>query len=310
MKLTEISTVGMEHSEWLMHRKNAIGGSDASTVVGLNPYSSVYELWADKLGRIPPKEENEAMRLGHDLEEYVARRFTEKTGKRVRRKNAIIYNEQYPFAHANVDRLVVGEDAGLECKTTSVLNLSKFRDGEYPATYYVQCQHYMMVTGKPKWYLAVLVLGREFLWFEIARNDEDIAALADAEKNFWEYVRTKTEPPVDSSKSCSDTLGVIYSDSRPDTIDISAYRMELLRREKLTAKIKEFETERDAIDNELKAFMCEAETGETNGYKVTWKPQTRRTFDAKRFAADNPDIDLSGYYKTSTTRIFKIREEK
>lgn len=310
MKLTEISTVGMSHEDWLMHRKNAVGGSDASTVVGLNPYSSVYELWADKLGRIPPKEENEAMRLGHDLEEYVARRFTEKTGKRVRRKNSIIYNEQYPFAHANVDRLIVGENAGLECKTTSVLNLSKFRDGEYPATYYVQCQHYMMVTGKPKWYLAVLVLGREFLWFEIKRNEEDIAALADAEKDFWEYVRTKTEPPVDSSKSCSDTLGVIYSDSRPDTIDISAYRMELLRREKLTAKIKEFETERDAIDNELKAFMCEAETGETNGYKVTWKPQTRRTFDAKRFAADNPDIDLSGYYKTSTTRIFKIREEK
>ena len=310
MKLTEISTVGMSHEDWLMHRKNAVGGSDASTVVGLNPYSSVYELWADKLGRIPPKEENEAMRLGHDLEEYVARRFTEKTGKRVRRKNSIIYNEQYPFAHANVDRLVVGEDAGLECKTTSVLNLSKFRDGEYPATYYVQCQHYMMVTGKPKWYLAVLVLGREFLWFEIARNDEDIAALAEAEKDFWEYVRTKTEPPVDGSKSCSDTLGVIYSDSHPDTIDISAYRMELLRREKLTAKIKEFETERDAIDNELKAFMCEAETGETNGYKVTWKPQTRRTFDAKRFAADNPDIDLTGYYKVSTSRIFRFKEEK
>lgn len=72
----------MEHSEWLMHRKNAVGGSDASTVVGLNPYSSVYELWADKLGRIPPKEENEAMRIGHDLEEYVAKRFTEATGKR------------------------------------------------------------------------------------------------------------------------------------------------------------------------------------------------------------------------------------
>jgi len=310
MKLIEISTVGMSHEDWLMHRKNAVGGSDASTVVGLNPYSSVYELWADKLGRIPPKEENEAMRLGHDLEEYVARRFTEKTGKRVRRKNAIIYNEQYPFAHANVDRLVVGEDAGLECKTTSVLNLSKFRDGEYPATYYVQCQHYMMVTGKPKWYLAVLVLGREFLWFEIARNDEDIAALADAEKDFWEYVRTKTEPPVDSSKSCSDTLGVIYSDSRPDTIDISAYRTDLIRHEKLTAKIKELETERNAIDNEIKAFLGEADTGETNGYKVTWRAQERRTLDTKRFAADNPDIDLTSYYKVSTSRIFRFKEEK
>lgn len=310
MKHTEISTVNMSHEEWLRHRKNAIGGSDAATVVGLNPYGSLYELWADKLGLIPPKEENEAMRIGHDLEEYVAKRFTEATGKKVRRKNAIIYNDDVPFAHANVDRLIVGEDAGLECKTTSVLNMKRFRDGEYPPNYYVQCQHYMMVTGKPKWYLAVLILGREFKWFEIARNEEDIEALSTAERDFWQLVESRTEPPVDSSKSCSDTLGVIYSDSRPDTIDISAYRMELLRREKLTAKIKEFETERDAIDNELKAFMCEAETGETNGYKVTWKPQTRRTFDAKRFAADNPDIDLSGYYKESTTRVFKIKEDK
>lgn len=310
MSLTEISTVGMAHEDWLKHRKNAIGGSDASTVVGLNPYGSLYELWADKRGLIPSKPENEAMRIGHDLEEYVAQRFTEATGKKVRRKNAIIYNPQHQYAHANVDRLIVGEDAGLECKTTSVLNLSKFRDGEFPPTYYVQCQHYMMVTGKPKWYLAVLILGREFKWFEIARNEDDISALAAAEREFWELVQSGKEPPVDGSQSCTDTIGTIYSDSRPDTIDISAYRIELVRREKLTAKIKEFESERNAIDNELKAYMCEADTAETNGYKVTWKSQTRRTFDVKRFAAENPDIDLSEYYKESTTRVFKIKEDK
>lgn len=55
MKQTEISTTNMSHEDWLMHRKNAIGGSDAATVVGLNPYGSLYELWADKLGRIPSR---------------------------------------------------------------------------------------------------------------------------------------------------------------------------------------------------------------------------------------------------------------
>jgi len=308
--MTEISTVNMTHDDWLEHRRSSIGGSDASTVVGLNPYSSLYELWADKRGLLPPKEENEAMRIGHDLEEYVAKRFCEATGKRVRRKNAIIYESEFPFAHANVDRLIVGEDAGLECKTTSILNLKRFRDGEYPPTYYVQCQHYMMVTGKSKWYLAVLILGREFKWFEIARNDEDIEALAAAECEFWELVQSGKEPPVDGSRSCSDTLTVIWADSCHDTIDISAYRAELVRRESLTAKIKELEAERNAIDNELKAFMGEAEAGETEGYKVSWKAQTRRTFDSKRFAADNPDMELSDYYKETTSRIFKIREDK
>jgi putative phage-type endonuclease len=146
------------HEEWLEIRKKYIGGSDAAAVVGLNSFSSPYTVWADKLGKLPPKEDNEAMRLGRDLEDYVAKRFTEQTGKKVRRKNFILWNSDYPFAHANVDRLIVGENAGLECKTTSVLNLKSFKNGEFPANYYVQCMHYMAVTGYKNGILLFLFL--------------------------------------------------------------------------------------------------------------------------------------------------------
>lgn len=308
--IKKISTLGMSHEEWLQHRRNSIGGSDAATIVRLNPWSSPYELWADKLARIPPKEENEAMRIGHDLEEYVAKRFTEKTGKRVRRENSIIKNSLLPFAHANVDRMVIGEKAGLECKTTSVLNLRKFRDGDYPANYYVQCQHYMMVTGYEKWYLAVLVLGREFLTFEIARNSEDIDALAEAEKKFWEYVRKKEAPPVDGSASCADTISKIYV-GNPDSgsVDLTVFQASIRARQKITAQIKELEHERSRYDNELKEYMQNSETGCCEGFRVSWRQQNRKTFDSKAFSAAHPEIDLSEYYKISTSRIFKIKEE-
>ena len=157
--LIKISTVGMPHDEWLKHRRKSIGGSDASAILGMNTYCSPYTVWADKLGKLPPKEDNEAMRLGRDLEDYVAKRFTEETGKKVRRENNIIINPDYPYAHANVDRMVVGEDAGLECKTTSAMNLKRFKNGEYPENYYCQAVHYLMVTGAKRWYLAVLILG-------------------------------------------------------------------------------------------------------------------------------------------------------
>ena len=65
MAITEISTVGMPHDEWLAIRQNSIGGSDASAIIGLNPYMSAYTLWAMKRGKTPPPEENEAMRIGH-----------------------------------------------------------------------------------------------------------------------------------------------------------------------------------------------------------------------------------------------------
>ena len=35
-----ISTMGMEHEEWLRLRKGGIGGSDAGAMCGLNPYRS------------------------------------------------------------------------------------------------------------------------------------------------------------------------------------------------------------------------------------------------------------------------------
>ena len=40
-----------------------------------------------------------------------------RTGKKVKRRNAILFHPKFTHMFANVDRLVVGEKAGLECKT-------------------------------------------------------------------------------------------------------------------------------------------------------------------------------------------------
>ena len=307
-KLIKVSTLNMSHEDWLEQRQKSIGGSDAPSIIGLNPWSSPYTVWADKLGKIPPKEDNEAMRLGRDLEDYVAKRFTEDTGKKVRRENFLLTNPQYPFAHANVDRMVVGEDAGLECKTTSVLNLKNFKNGAFPDTYYVQCVHYLMVTGCQKWYLAVLVLGKEFKVFEIERDEDEIKALAESEEAFWKYVETQTPPPADGTESTSETLSTIYPESNEDSVNLFAYERDLEQYMALTAQIKELEKLKDEAANKVKAFLGETGRGDTDRYKVTWTSSSLSTFDAKRFAADHRDLDLSEYYKNSTYRTFKVTE--
>ena len=137
--LVRLSTRSMSRSDWLAQRRKSIGGSDAAGIIGLSQYATPYTVWADKTGRLPDQEDNEAMRQGRDLEEYVAERWMEATGKTVRRSNAILYNSLYPFAHADIDRTVVGENAGLECKTTSTLNLRQFKGVEFPEKYYAQC---------------------------------------------------------------------------------------------------------------------------------------------------------------------------
>lgn len=310
MSIRKVSTIGMSREEWLNIRKGSIGGSDAAAIVGLNSYSSAYSVWAEKRGLLPEKDDNEAMRQGRDLEEYVARRFEESSGKKVRRCNAVIYNDDYPFAHANIDRDIVGEDAGLECKTTSALNMSRFAGGEYPANYYVQCQHYLAVTGKKKWYLAVLVLGREFMVFEIERDDDEIKALMDAERELWDCVVSGEHPSVDGSKATSDAIKAVYSDSHPGTIDLFSRDTVIDEIMAIRQQIKELEQLQEERENIIKADLGSYESGTTDKFNVSWKQQTRRSFDVKRFAELNPEIDLAPYYNETAYRKFDIRKKK
>lgn len=305
-KLTFIPTAGMSREEWLEQRRKSIGGSDAAAIVGLSKWSSPYSVWAEKTGRLPEAEDTEAMRIGRDLEEYVAQRWCEATGKRVRRRNAIIKNELYPFAHANVDRLVIGEDAGLECKTTSTLDVMQFRGVDFPEKYYAQCVHYMAVTGASRWYLAVLVFGRGFFTFELERDQAEIDALMQAEERFWTFVETDTAPAPDGEKATSDAITTIYAETNGEAVELFGREAILDERQALKDQIDALNKLIIEIDNTIKEDMGASERGSAGDWSVSWKAQTRRTFQADAFANDHPDIDLADYYKETTSRVFKI----
>lgn len=305
-EITKVKTAN--HEEWLKLRSKYIGGSDAAAVVGLNPFSSPYALWAEKTGKAPGFEGNLATEVGTYLEEFVAQKFAKETGKKVRKCNASFLNSQYPFAIANIDREIVGEDAGLEIKTTDSLNLKRFKGGDYPANYYAQMVHYMAVTGKQKWYLAVLIGNKEFLWFTLERDEAEIAALMAAERDFWELVKTDTPPTIDGLKATTEAIKTIYTDSTDVVVDLSPFAISLEQFAALNKQIKELETQRDEAANSIKAYMGEAWGGDSNRFKVVWKSQTKRTFDNKKFAEENPDIDLSKYYNETIVRPFKVTE--
>lgn len=307
-----VSTKDMPREVWLEHRRKSIGGSDAAALLGLNPYCSVYSLWAEKTGQVIPEDisDKESVRLGNDLEEYVAKRFAEATGKKVRKDNHIIYNSEYPFAHANVDRVVVGEDAGLECKVTSSWeNLQKCRDGDYPDMWYTQMVHYMMVTGKSKWYLGVLCLGHGFFYFEIVRNEAEIAALATAEQQFWQNVETKKAPALDGTEATQDALKVILADSNPYTVDLTGVFSHLAIYNNLKAQMKDLEQQLNEQQAHIMQYMGDAEKGTYDNVTVSYKTQVRKTFDREAYEAANGKIPEQ-YFKQSTSRPFKVTVRK
>ena len=91
------STKDMPREEWLELRRQSIGGSDAASVVGLNPWKSRFTLFYDKKNKIEDAADNEKMRQGRDLENYVAKRFCEAADKKVRRRNAMFLHDKYDF---------------------------------------------------------------------------------------------------------------------------------------------------------------------------------------------------------------------
>ena len=297
------------HEEWLSLRRHFIGGSDAGAVVGLNPYKSAYTLWAEKTGKVPEFEGNLITEVGSYLEDFVAKLFEKESGKKVRRKNRMLINADYPFACADVDRVIVGENAILECKTTnSFPAMKKFKNGEYPESWYCQMTHYLAVGGYDKAYLAVLIGCREFKIFELERDEGEIKALMSAEADFWDKVEKNIAPPADGAESTSDTITAIYPESNDNTVSLMAYEADLKQYMTYTSLIKDIEKQRDEVANRIKAFMGESGKGESDNYKVSWTSSERKSFDAKKFASEHKDLDLSEYYKTSSYRTFKVTE--
>jgi len=303
-------TIDMPRDEWLEMRRQGLGGSDAAAIVGLDRYRSPFDVYADKLGLRPEIPDNEAMRQGRDLEQYVAERFMEATGKKVRRRNAMLQHPEYPFMIADIDRWVVGESAGLECKTTSVLNRAKFNQGEFPPNYYVQCVHYMAVTGAERWYLAVLVLNNAFHVFTIERDDAEIQALIEAEKDFWEnHVLKKIPPTPDGSEATSEVIKQLFPKARESAeIALFGYEGKIQQYLELDTKVKELECERDKLKQEIQLVMADAEIGRAQGYIVEWKNQVRQTLDTKKLKSEHAEIYEKYLKPAQTVRRFMIKE--
>ena len=302
-----ISTLNLNKESWLKYRKQGIGGSDAGAVCGLNPYRTAIQVYYDKTSDSIEDVDNEAMRQGRELEEYVAKRFCEASGKKVRRANAMFYDEKNLFMLADVDRMIVGENAGLECKTASPYSEEKWRDDKIPLSYQLQCYHYMSVCNADSWYIAVLIYGRDFKYYRIERDDEVIENLIRIEKEFWnEYVLKRVIPDPDGSKTAEAAIAERFKESRSITIPLSGFDERLERRQELLSLLEKIETEKRQIDQELKLYLGDAEIAENEHYRVSWKNFSRSSIDEKRLKAEQPEI-YEKYRRETTSRRFTVK---
>ncbi|MPV67660.1 YqaJ viral recombinase family protein [Burkholderia sp. BE17] len=302
-----VKTQDLSRDDWLAVRRTGIGGSDAAAAVGLNPYMSALELWLDKTGRadgLPrpdPADTTSPTYWGTLLEPIVAAVYTQQTGNKVRKVNAVLRHPSIPWMLANIDREVVGvpDIQILECKTAGEFGARLWREG-VPEYVQIQVQHQLAVTGKSAAHVAVLLCGQALEVHRIDRDDALIGRLIELEARFWRFVETDTPPPADGSESADRALRHLYP-GNGETIDFSddhrlssvfadlvAVRAEIETRQQLEAQFKQ--TIQQAMGDAIRAVF---ETG-TVSFK---RSKDSSGVDLARLLADHPEFGTQ--YATS-----------
>lgn len=307
-----LNTKDMTHEEWLKARQSGIGGSDAGTILGVNKWKSKTQLFFEKVNpELKQQVDNEFIYWGNVLEDVVAKEFETRTGKKVRKNNKMLRHPEHEFMLANLDRVIIGEKALLECKTTSQYNIDQWKDDEIPASYLCQIQHYMAVTGYEKAYIAVLCGGNQFIWKEVPRDDELIEIIINAEKDFWyNNVLAGVIPEIDGSDATKDFLNHMYKDIDETEVQLSDDVETLLTAlEQVKQEEKELKELKTQYENKIKHILGKNLAGKTSGYQITWKPQVRKTLDTKKIREIYGE-QLDPYYKETETRVLKIKQIK
>ena len=210
MKMKVLSS----REEWLKARKNTIGGSDASAVVGMNPYKSNVELWMEKTGQTIPEDISDKSYVIYGTEaepllrELFKLDFPQYHVDYV--ENNLFLNERYPWGHFSADGWLTDENGRkgiLEIKTTEILqSMQKEKwNNRIPDNYYIQLLHGFLIMEADfavlKAQLKTVFDGVPYLQtrhYTIERSEveEDIQHLATKEFKFYRQILSNTKPAL------------------------------------------------------------------------------------------------------------------
>jgi putative phage-type endonuclease len=324
-----ISIADMSHEEWLTQRRGFVGGSDAGAIKGLSNYGSKLTVYLEKKG-LAKTEGNDAMLRGSIMEPYT-RELTRKEFPYVQIEEApfIFKSKDNPFMGANVDGFIsflAGNQGGnilSRCKGLGIHEIKTSQDGygfsenEIPDSYYAQIQHYLSVTGLAFAVLTVYIIAKnEIRHYPIDRNDEFIASLIAAEKDFWENNFLKDEmPPAIGLSSEEDMITGMFTGSETLTLD-NPQRVLCGEYVLLNQQIKELEEQKQAIKVNLMKAIVERAQGATaerkvsaiaGPYSVLWTTVERKDID--RDALKKAGL-FEKFQKTSTYDRLVVTEKK
>lgn len=203
--------------EWLRHRMAYLGGSEASAVVGQNPYMDNIRLWEIKTGQALPDDISDKPYVQYGIAaEPLLRELFKLNYPQYEvfyEENNSFTNDRVPWAAASLDGWIIEKDTrrnGIwECKTSEIvssMHKEKWRD-KIPMNYYCQLLHYLSVrddcefahlTALLTWKFEEKEVYQQLRNYHIERSEvqADIEFLENSEKEFWKQMQSGIRPPL------------------------------------------------------------------------------------------------------------------
>lgn len=169
--------------EWLEWRRTKVTATDASCIMGVNPWCTEYNRWQEKLGLIAGPEMNRSMQRGIEMEEFARHRFMELTGISVFPQ--VITSIEYPWMAASLDGLSLCGKYIVEVKCPGKADQESAQCGIVPEKYHPQLQHQLAVTGLDMAYYYSFD-GEDGILLEVPRDQKYIDEMIIKEKKFYD----------------------------------------------------------------------------------------------------------------------------
>jgi len=286
-----IDTKKMSHSEWLRKRREGVGGSEISVIMGLSKYKSPYELWLEKTNKVEIEEtSNEVAYFGTVLEDVVRKEYAKREGVKVERCHFMFKDGP---RIANIDgavpfegkrSFVKGKFVGrklFEAKTSSAYLSADWGlagSDAVPDGYILQVHQYMSMLGADVCDISCLHGGNQFKTYTINFDKDLDSVIQEAIDAFWNQHVKKDIPPDPRSLL---EVQQMYPISKASNI-IASEEIEYAWRElkDVREEIKELKLTEGCLKDEISIYLGKNdELRLPNGDRaVTWKTSkgTRR----------------------------------
>jgi predicted phage-related endonuclease len=278
--------------EWLGLRQRDVTASQIAALLGLHPYVSPYQLWAEKTGKlIPVQDDNAVLRRGRLLESVAVSLAAEEMPDA-----KVIHNSNNTYWRARALRIGATPDLTVECpeRGLGVVQLKSIEPGLFKKQYadgvpplWIACQALTeaKLVGAEWAAVGALRVGFscEFDLYPVPLHEPIWQRLVEAVEAFWLSVERDTPPLPDYSRD-GKLLQNLAGASDGSTIELSGdneLMHALHERERTRQLLGVIEADAERIDTLIRHKMGAAESALAGDFRITLKTQNRVGYTVK-----------------------------